>query len=335
MEGIMKRIGLLVLVMLLSTSSNLLAGNEKVVIATGGIGGVYYYYGTQVSEIMTKNSVAAATAIQTAASVDNMLLIRDKTNASKNTYFFAAVLPDTAFVTVKGIHEKFAQKPVHADILWMMYPNYLHVVTTDKSGISRLADLKGKRVSTGAPGSGTEFTALNLLKSAHIDPEQFKKWEKLGAKESDEALTNGTIDAFFWSGGLPTGSIVELANTLHRKGMNLSIVPIEDKDEGVIEFKNAFAGLVDSLPIGKDVYGTGVDTPTLAFWNMFVCAEETPVDLAYETTKAVFENLDTLRAAVKAAKGTSLENTAKFIGKTAIPFHPGAVKYFKEKGLVQ
>ena len=335
MEDAMRRIGWLVLAVLLSASTSVFAGSAKVVIATGGIGGVYYYYGTQVSEIMSKNSVAATTAIQTAASVDNMLLIRDKTNAKKNTYFFATVLPDTAFVTVNGTHEKFAEKPAHASILWMMYPNYLHIITTDQSGITRLADLKGKKVSTGAPGSGTEFTALNLLKAAHIDPNQFKKWEKLGAKESDEALTNGTIDVFFWSGGLPTGSIVELANTLQRKGMNLFIVPLEDKDEGVTGFKNAFSGLVDSLSIGKQVYGTSSDTPTLAFWNMFVCPEETPMDLAYKTTRAVFENQATLKAAVKTAKDTTVENTAKFIGKTAIAFHPGAIKYFKEKGLVQ
>jgi TRAP transporter TAXI family solute receptor len=331
----MKRIGLWVLAVLMFSSAALYAADEKVVIATGGIGGVYYYYGTQVSEIMNKNSVAPATAIQTAASVDNMLLIRDKTDVGKGTYFFATVLPDTAYVTVKGEHEKFAEKPAKASILWMMYPNYLHIVTTDRSGIARLADLKGKRVSTGAPGSGTEFSALNLLKAAKIDPNQFKKWEKLGAKESDEALTNGTIDAYVWSGGLPTGSIVELANTLKRKGMNLFIVPIEDKDEGVADFKKQFEGLTDSLVIPKDVYGTASDTPTLAFWNMFVCPDATSEELAYKTTQAVFENLETLSAAVKAAKSTTAENTAKFIGQTAIPFHPGAVKYFKEKGLVK
>jgi TRAP transporter TAXI family solute receptor len=331
----MKKIGLWVLAILLSTSAGVYAADEKVVIATGGIGGVYYYYGTQVSEIMSKNSVAPATAIQTAASVDNMLLIRDKTDTVKGTYFFATVLPDTAYVTVKGEHEKFAQKPAKASILWMMYPNYLHIVTTDRSGIARLSDLQGKRVSTGAPGSGTEFTALNLLKAAKIDPNKFKKWEKLGAKESDEALTNGTIDAYVWSGGLPTGSIVELANTLKRKGMNLFIVPLEDKDEGVTAFKKEFEGLTDSLVIPKTVYGTVSDTPTLAFWNMFVCPDATPAELAYQTTKAVFENLETLSASVKAAKSTTAENTAKFIGQTAIPFHPGAVKYFKEKGLVK
>ncbi len=331
----MKKLGLLVLVFVMMLSITAYAQDQKVVIATGGIGGVYYYYGTQISEILNKSGVAAATAMQTAASVDNMMLIRDKTDPAKNTYFFATALPDTVYFTVKGKHERFAEKPVKANILWMMYPNYLQIVTTDKSGISKLADLQDKRVSTGAPGSGTEFTAFNLLEAAKIDPKKFKKWEKLGAKESDEALSNGTIDAFFWSGGIPTGSIVELANTLERKGMKISLVPLPESDPGVVNFNKEFSGLSDQLVIPKTIYGTDADTPTLAFWNMFVCPESTPEDLAYKTTKAVFENLATLQAAVKPAKDTTPENTAKLIGKAPIPFHPGAIKYFKEKGLVK
>jgi TRAP transporter TAXI family solute receptor len=334
-EDGMKRIGLLALVLVLLSAVNIYADAPKVVIATGGIGGVYYYYGTQVAEIMTKNNVATTTAIQTAASVDNMMLVRDKTDPAKATYFFATVLPDTAYFTFTGKHEKFAQNPAKAAILWMMYPNYLHIVTTDKSGIKKLSDLQGKRVSTGAPGSGTEFTALNLLEAAKIDTAKFKKWEKLGAKESDEALANGTLDAYVWSGGLPTGSIVELSNTLKRKGMKMVLVPLPASDPGVAAFMKAFPGLTDSMEIPKEVYGTEANTPTLAFWNMFVCPQTTPDDLAYKATKALFENVKTLHASVKAAKDTNPEATAKFVGKTAIPFHPGAVKFFKEKGLVK
>jgi len=331
----MKKIVIMALVLFLSTTVNLYAEGSRVVIATGGIGGVYYYYGTQISEILNKNNVASATAIQTAASVDNMLLIRDKTDTAKGTYFFATVLPDTAYFTVTGKHEKFAEKPAKASIMWMMYPNYLHIVTTDKSGITKLSDLQDKRVSTGAPGSGTEFTALNLLKAAKIDPNKFKKWEKLGAKESDEGLGNGTLDAYVWSGGLPTGSIVELSNTLKRKGLNIFLVPLPATDPGVAAFMKEFYGLADNLVIKKEVYGTASDTPSLAFWNMFVCPDSTPEDLAYKTVKAVFENVETLRSSVKPAKDTTPESSAKFVGKTAIPFHPGAVKYFREKGLVK
>lgn len=331
----MKRWGILILVILLSAVGQAEAQNPKLVIATGGIGGVYYYYGTQVSEIVNKAGFAAATAMQTAASVDNMMLIRDKTDPDKNTWFVATVLPDTAYFTTTGQHEKFKDKPVKASILWMMYPNFIHLVTTDKTGVKKLADLQDKRVSTGAPGSGTEFTALNLVRAAGMDPAKFKKWEKLGAKESEEALANGTIDAFFWSGGLPTGSLVELANTLGRKGLKMTLVALPENDPGVVKFKDEFKGLADSLSIPKEIYGTEADTPSLAFWNMFVGPESLPVDLAYKLVKAVFENLESLRAAVKAARDTAPESTAKFIGKSAIPFHPGTVQYFKEKGLVK
>jgi TRAP transporter TAXI family solute receptor len=331
----MKRIALLALVLLSFMSVRVYAEPPKVVIATGGIGGVYYYYGTQISEILNKTGAASATAIQTAASVDNMLLIRDKTDASKNVYYIATVLPDTAYFAVSGKHERFADKPVKADILWMMYPNYLQIVTTEKSGITKLDDLRGKRVSTGAPLSGTEFTALNLLKAAGIKPDKFQKWERLGAKESDEALAGGTIDAFFWSGGIPTGSIVELSNTLKRQGTNLALVPLPETDPGVANFEKEFGGFTDSLVIPKSIYGTAHDTAPLAFWNMFVCPASLPDNVAYNITKAVFENLQTLRAAVKPAKDTTAENTARFIGKAPIPFHPGAIKYFKEKGLVK
>jgi hypothetical protein len=330
----MKKISLVALAVMLFTVNGY-AQSAKVVIATGGIGGVYYYYGTQISEIISKHHVAAATAIQTAASVDNMLLLRDKSDPAKNSYFIGTVLPDTAYFTVTGKHKKFAEKPAKANILWMMYPNYLHIVTTADSGIKTLSDIAGKRVSTGAPGSGTEFTALNLLQAANIDPNNVRKWEKLGAKESDEALANGTLDAYVWSGGLPTGSIVELANTLKRKGTALFLVPLPDSDPGVAAFKKAFSGLADSQTVSKEIYGTAADTPTLAFWNMFVCPESLPEDLAYRITKTVFENLETLHSSVKAARDTTAENSGRFVGKTAIPYHPGAVKYFTERGLVE
>ena len=307
----------------------------KVVVATGGIGGVYYYYGTQVSEILNRGGIASSTAIQTAASVDNMLLLRDKTSESRKTWFCGTVLPDTAFVAVTGKLDKFAGKPAKASVLWMMYPNYLHVVTTAGTGIAKLADLAGKRVSTGAPGSGTEFTALNLLKAAGIDPGKFAKWEKLGAKESDEALTNGTIEAYFWSGGLPTGSIVELSNTLSRKGTPLVLVPLPKSDPAVAKLEKDFPGLAESLVVPKAVYATPQDTPTLAFPNMFVCPSSMPEELAYRVTKAVFENVDMLRASVKAAKDTTPEGSAKFVGSSAVPFHPGAIRFYREKGLVK
>jgi TRAP transporter TAXI family solute receptor len=331
----MKKVLSFILMLSFLISAPDFAKRVRIIFTTGGIGGVYLYYGTQVGAIITQNTPYQATAIQTAASIDNNLLVRDKTNPKKNLYFCALSLPDSAYVAYKGIHPKFKSKPAPTRILWLMYPNYLQIVTTADSGIKTVADLAGKKVSTGAPGSGTEFTANLVLKSAGVNPKSFKKWEKLGAKESAEALSNGTIDAYFWSGGIPTGSIVELATTLKRKGKTISFVMIP-KDSNVIKFfDKKFPGLAEPGVIPASVYGAAKDVPTIRFWNRVLAPASMPEKMAYDIVKAVFSHLDQLHRAIKPAKLTTPENTAKFVGKTTIPFHPGAIKYFKEIGAVK
>ena len=230
-----KKIFLGALIWVMMFSSTVFAKDIKIIFGTGGIGGVYLYYGTQIAAIITANTPYQATAIQTAASIDDNLLLRDKTDPEKGIYFCATSLPDSAYVAYTGTHEKFKEKHAPSRILWMMYPNYLQIVTTEDSGIKTVKDLAGKRVSTGAPASGTEFTAMLVLKAGGVNSASFKKWEKLGAKESAEALSNGTIDAYFWSGGLPTGSIVELATTLKRKNKTISFASIA-KDSDIVKY---------------------------------------------------------------------------------------------------
>jgi TRAP transporter TAXI family solute receptor len=327
-----KKIFLGALIWVMVFSSTVFAKQIKIIFATGGIGGVYLYYGTQIAAIITENTPYQATAIQTAASIDDNLLLRDKTDPEKGIYFCATSLPDSAYVAYTGAHKMFKEKPAPSRILWMMYPNYLQIVTTEDSGIKTVKDLAGKRVSTGAPGSGTEFTAMLVLKAAGVKADSFKKWEKLGAKESTEALSNGTIDAYFWSGGLPTGSIVELATTLKRRNKTISFVSIQ-KDSDVVKYFDAnFAGLAEPGVISKDVYESNSDTPTIRFWNWVLAPKSLPDNVAYDIVKAVFTHLDQLHRAIKPAIMTTAENTAKFIGKTTIPFDPGAIKYFKEIG---
>jgi len=305
----------------------------SVVIATGGVGGVYFYYGQVVAGIINNYTDISATSIQTAASIDNLLLIRDKTDLSKGVIYCATTLPDSAYLAYTGQHDKFRNATAPIAILWVMYPNHLHIVTTEKSGIKSIYDLKGKRVSTGAPGSGTEVTTLMLLKVVGIDPaKDFSKWERLGAEESAAALLDGRIDAYFWSGGLPTGSIVDLANNLRSRGDNIYLIPLPQ--EVIDKFSSMFPGIAVPGTIKKEVYGASEDTKTLAFWNMFVCHKDTPVDVAYKITKAVFEHLDILHASVKAAKDTRLDTALLYINGT-IPYHPGALKYYKEVGVLK
>ncbi len=321
---------LLVLWVLLSLG---LAQKPRVVIATGGVGGVYFYYGTTLAEIWNKAGVAEAQAIQTAASIDNLLLLENRTGGG--TYYCATVLPDSAYLAYTGSHERFKDKPARSvRILFAMYPNFLHVATREGTGIRVLQDLKGKRVSTGAPGSGTEVEALLVLQAAGISPKDFAKQERLGAQESANALAEGTIDAFFWSGGLPTGAITELAAALARKGQRLYLVPIDPRSTVAQTFQKRFPGLAGTGVIPKEVYGTRADTPTLTFWNLFVCPQSLPEEAAYALTKATFENLPALRQAVAAAKDTTLENAVRFVGGT-IPYHEGALRYFREVGAIK
>ncbi|BDG15697.1 TAXI family TRAP transporter solute-binding subunit [Thermus brockianus] len=321
---------LLVLVALLGWA---MAQKPRVVIATGGVGGVYFYYGTTLAEIWNKAGVAEAQAIQTAASIDNLLLLETRTGGG--TYYCGTVLPDSAYLAYTGQHERFRERPAKsARILFAMYPNYLHIVTREGAGIRVVQDLKGKRVSTGAPGSGTEVEALLVLQAAGLSPKDFAKQERLGAQESANALAEGNIDAFFWSGGLPTGAITELAAALARKGQRLYLVPLDPKSTVVQTFTRRFPGLAGPGVIPKSVYSTRTDTPTLTFWNLFVCPESLPAEAAYALTKATFENLSALRQAVAAAKDTSPENAVRFVGGT-IPYHEGALRYFRELGVLK
>ncbi|HEX7022519.1 MAG TPA: TAXI family TRAP transporter solute-binding subunit, partial [Trueperaceae bacterium] len=122
-----------------------MAQRTQVVIATGGTGGVYFYYGTQVAQMLSKYTDINATAIQTAASIDNNLLLRDRTDEDRGVYYCELTLPDSALVAYNGTHEKFQDHPAPSRILWMTYPNYLQIVTTADSGIDDISDLAGKR----------------------------------------------------------------------------------------------------------------------------------------------------------------------------------------------
>jgi len=307
----------------------------KILITTGGIGNVYYYYGTAVAEILTKYAGVEATAIQTAASVDNLLLVQRRTDPKKNTYYMGIVLPDSAFLAYTGGIEKFKGKPAtDTRVLWAAYPNVLHLVAAPGSGIKTVADLKGKRVSTAAPGSGTELEAFMVLEAAGVKTSDLAKQERLGAGESGEAMSHGTLDAYFWSGGLPTSSVTELATTLSRKGSMLELVNLDPKGDVVKKLLKKYPGVMEAGMIPKNVYGTAKDTQTLEFWNLFVGPKSLPEKYSYAITKALFEHQAELQKAVKVAKDNTLQNAIKFVHGT-IPYDPGALRYYKEKGVLK
>ncbi|MDW8358793.1 TAXI family TRAP transporter solute-binding subunit, partial [Thermus sp.] len=307
-----------------------LAQKPQVLIGTGGVGGVYFYYGTAVAELLNKGGAVQAQAMQSGGSMENLMLLRDRTDPARGVYYCGTALPDAALLAYQG-EERFQGKPAPVRILFTMYPNYFHVVTTEDSGIRVLQDLKGKRVSTEVAGGIIEYEARILMSAAlpGFDPRtHFAKWERTRVAESAQMLAEGTLDAFFWSGGLPTGSILELSGSLARRGKRLFLVPLVPQSTAVQMLQRRFPGVVDTGVVPKGVYNTRYDTPTLTFWNVFVCPASLPEEVAYAMVKTVFENLPTLHAAVAPARDTTLENAVRSRGGR-IPYHEGAVRYFR------
>jgi len=333
----MKRIIGIFLAIFLGVSCIAGAAEEKpkILIATGGIGGIYYFYGTAVAEIITKYAGVEATAVQTAAAIDNMQLVQNRTDPKKNTYYLGLALPDSIQTAYTGEHEKFKSKPAKdMRIMWAMYPSSIHIIAAPGSGIKSVSDLKGKRVGTGAPGSGAEFHALMVLETAGVKISDLAKQERLGASESGEALSHGTLDAYFWTGGVPTGSVTELANSISRKGAKLEFVNMDPKGDLIKKLLKKFPGTFEVSVIPKEVYGTATDGQTISFWNIFIGPKSLPEKYSYAITKALFEHQDELQKAVKAAKDNTLANALKLI-KGKVPYDPGSLKYYKEKGIIK
>src|SRR5688500_5300196 len=178
-----------------------------IAIATGGTGGVYYPLGGGMANVLTKYLPnTAATARVTGGSVDNLKLIGTQQSE------VALVMVDAARDAMKG-EDKFKGNPVEVRTLMVLYPNRMHVVSVEGKGIEKMSDLKGKRVSTGSPGSATEVMAFRVIEGAGLDKDKDMRRERLGVAESTNAIKDGKIDAYFWVGGLPTAAVSDLANS--------------------------------------------------------------------------------------------------------------------------
>ncbi|MBF6592924.1 MAG: TAXI family TRAP transporter solute-binding subunit [Thermaceae bacterium] len=330
----MRRILIGLMVMLLGLA---VAQKPRVVIPTGSTGGVFFFYGQAIAKLLSEAGVADTTAQQTGGSYDNLLLLRDRTDPSANTYYCALTTTDAALVTYNGSEPRFKEKKAdNQRILFYMYPSLIHIVTTNQSGIKVIQDMKGKRVSTGQPGSSTENLALLVLEGAGVNPSSFAKRERLPAAESAQALGEGTIDAYFWVGGVPTSSVVDVGQNLARSGKHLVLVPVTASSTTAQLLLKRFPGILSTGSVPKAVYNTPTNTPALFTGNVFVCPASMPDELAYGITKAVFAGLQTLQTATAAARDTTLKASADlYNAKTIIPFHPGAIKYLKEAGAIK
>jgi TRAP transporter TAXI family solute receptor len=291
----------------------------RIAIGTGGTGGVYYPLGGGLAALMSKHLPGVeATAEVTTASVDNMKLLH------ANRVAVVLTLPDTALDAYQGKMKGFKEK-VAVRALSAIYANYMQIVAIDGSGIKSVADLKGKRVSTGSPGSGVEVKGLRVLEAYGLTPKDFKSQDRLGASESAGALKDRKLDAFFWDGGIPTAAILDLGAT---PGLKIHLIPHAD---AVPKMVSKYGPLYFVATIPKGTYGgMDADVQVAAATNLLAVHERMDENLAYQITKLLHEHTADLVAVHSAAKEISLKNAT--VG-SPIPFHPGALRFYKEKGI--
>ena len=290
-------------------------GGGRLSIATGGTSGVYFVYGGGLAKVISSNLEGyRATAETTSASVDNLILIQ------KGSSDIAFTLGDTALDAVAG-REAFKQK-VPMKALAQIYDNYTQVVAKKGSGITKIADLKGKRVSVGAPNSGTEVIADRILEQAGIDPKNGVKREGLGVEESVQAMKDGSIDAFFWSGGLPTAAITDLTTS--------EAITLLDTTEFTDALRQKYGDVYQDSTIPSGTYkGVSKDVPTIAVPNYLVVNAKMDEQLAFDLTKLLFDRKQDLVAVHPEAKNLDPQKAGKVIAP--IELHPGAQRYFDEQ----
>lgn len=292
------------------------AGTTFISIGTGGTGGIYYPYGGGVAQIWSKNVKGVkAVAEVTGASVENVKL------AHKGETVIGEVMGDVAAAGYNGL-SKFKGKKHDILSMAIMYPNILHVVALKKSGINNIEEVRGKNISTGSPGSGTNFMAESVLNALEIPVTDFKD-SRLSFTESANALRDSTIKVGIWSVGPGTSSILDLSTT-----HEINILPFTPEQTNKILTAKPTYSAVD---LAGGIY-RGVDTtvPTIGVWNVMICQKSLKTDLVYKLAKALFENNAYLKKIHPSAAYTTPENTVKY---SSIPLHPGTIKYLREKGI--
>jgi TRAP transporter TAXI family solute receptor len=313
----MKRASIiLTLCIILAIAGPVAARTQFVSIGTGGTGGIYYPYGGGVAEIWSKYvKDVKAVAEVTGASVENVKL------AHKGETVIGEVMADVAVAGLQGL-SKFKGKKHDILSMAIMYPNLLQVVTLKKSGITNIEQVKGRSISSGSPGSGTNFMAETVFKALGIPLDSYKD-SRLSFTESANALRDGTIEVGVWSVGPGTSSILDLSTT-----HDIHIITFTpEQTEKVLAYNKSYS----AVELAGGVY-RGVDqaVPTIGVWNVMICQASLNTDLVYSLAKALYEHNDYLLKIHPSASYTTPENAVKY---SPIPLHPGTIKYLQEKGV--
>ena len=313
-----KKISLFAAAAAITASTAVLAAPTFINVLTGGTSGVYYPIGVALSQLYTNGIEGSKTSVQaTKASVENLNLLQ----AGRGELAFA--LGDSVADAWNGVEDAGFKAPLKKlRAIAGTYPNYIQIVANAESGIKSLEDLKGKRISVGAPKSGTELNARAIFKAAGLSYEDMGKVEFLPYAESVELIKNRQLDATLQSSGLGMAAIRDLAST-----MKISFVAIPAEVTAKID--NA-AYEAATIPAGT-YDGQDADVPTVAINNILVTHEGVSDEVAYQMTKLMFDNLDRLGTAHSAAKDIKLESATKNL---PIPLHPGAERFYKEAGVL-
>ncbi|HVE88126.1 MAG TPA: TAXI family TRAP transporter solute-binding subunit [Burkholderiaceae bacterium] len=295
---------------------------EKVTlsIATGPTTGVYYPLGGGIANVLSKYVPGyAANAETTAGSVANLQLMSQKKSD------IALSMADAAWDGFKG-QGKFSAGSVPVRTLMIAYPNRMHIVTVEGTGINKIADLKGKRVSTGAANSATEVMAQRVLEAAGLDQDKDIRRERLDPGKSTDAIKDKKLDAYFWVGGIPTAAVTDLGAT---PGTKLKLV---DHAEVVDNMNQKYGPLYirDTIP-AKAYPGQDQANQVATVQNLIIARADMSDQVAYNIVKTIFEKRDELILVHKEAASFDLKLQTN--DASPIPFHPGAVKYFNEKGI--
>jgi uncharacterized protein len=302
--------------------SSLAADKLRLSVATGGTGGVYYPYGGGIARVLSKHVPGMqVTAEVTGGSVDNVKLV-------------GAGDADIGFSTIDSAVDGVNGKGAYADVgpqkiatIAVLYDSFVHIVVRADAKITKVAQLKGKRVSVGSAGSSTEAIADRLLEAAGLNPMKDVTRDNLGVSESAAALKDGKVDAMFWIGGLPTSAITDVVTTGNVK---LSFVPAAD----LLPKLNAkYPGLYRSFTMPKTIYaGTPADVPGVGVANLLFVGADMKADTVTRVLKGLFDNLAEVQKIHPEAKHLTLAGAA---AKTAIPFHPAATAFYKARGAIK
>jgi uncharacterized protein len=293
------------------------AGDTRVSIATGNATGVYFSLGNAYAEQISDATAGKvkATAAETGASVQNIQQLVG------GSYQVAFSLADTAADAVEGTGSFEGEKqPIQA--ISRIYPNYTQVIVRNDAGIASIADMRGKRVSTGSPGSGTEVIANRLLESAGLNPDADVSAQRLDLTKTVDGMKDGSIDALFWSGGLPTPGITDLITSARNEVTFLDIT-------GQLGKMQELSPVYEEGLIPAATYGLPADTKTIVVPNMLLVRDDLDANLACVLTNILFERKPQLEQVVGAAKGINLDNARN---TDPVPLNRGAELALEELG---